>query len=155
MLFTVPRFSFKPREQAASNKKAYSIDNGFVRAAGFQASPNHGRLLESLVAIACLRRQLRGECKVYYWKDPHRAEVDFVIHEGRRVATLIQVTADLRDPKVRLREIRSLIKAGHELRCDDLLLLSPDERGESRETWQGRSAVVRREPIWKWLLDQG
>jgi len=56
VLFTVPRFSFKPREQAASNKKAYAIDNGFVRAAGFQASPNHGRLLESLVAIACQRR---------------------------------------------------------------------------------------------------
>ena len=65
------------------------------------------------------------------------------------------MTADLRDPKVRVREIRSLIKAGHELRCDNLLLLSPDERGEGRETWQGRSAVVRREPIWKWLLEQG
>jgi len=154
VLFTVPRFSFKPREQAASNKKAYAIDNGFVRAAGFQASPNRGRLLESLVAIACLRRQLRGECRLYYWKDPHRAEVDFVIHEGQRVAALIQVTADLRDPKVRAREIRSLIKAGHETRCDNLLLLSPDEQGEDRETWQGRSAIVRREPIWRWLLDQ-
>lgn len=152
VLFTVPRFSFKPREQAASNKKAYAIDNGFVRAAGFQSSPNHGRLLESLVAIACLRRQLRGECRVYYWKDPHRAEVDFVIHEGQKVAALIQVTADLRDPKVRAREIRSLIKAGHELRCDNLLLLNPDEQGERRETWQGRSAIVRREPIWRWLL---
>lgn len=75
----------KPREQAASNKKAYAIDNGFVRAAGFQASPNHGRLLESLVAIACQRRQLRGE---------------------------------------------------------------------RRETWQGRSAVIRHQPIWEWLLKQ-
>lgn len=154
VLFTVPRFSFKPREQAASNKKAYAIDNGFVRAAGFQSSPNHGRLLESLVAIACLRRQLRGESRVYYWRDPHRAEVDFVIHEGRKVATLIQVTADLRDPKVRAREIRGLIKAGHELRCDNLLLLNPDEQGEGPETWQGRSAIVRREPIWRWLMKQ-
>jgi hypothetical protein len=91
-----------------------------VRAAGFQSSPNHGRLLESLVAIACLRRQLRGESRIYYWKDPHR----------------------------------SLIKAGHELRCDNLLLLNPDEQGEGRETWQGRSAIVRREPIWRWLLEQ-
>lgn len=151
----MPRFSFKPREQTASNKKAYAIDNGFVRAAGFQASPNHGRLLESLVAIACLRRQLRGECRLFYWKDPHRAEVDFVIHEGQKVKSLIQVAADIRDPKVRAREVRGLIKAGHELRCDNLLLLSSDERGESRETWQGRSATIRREPVWQWLLDQG
>jgi predicted AAA+ superfamily ATPase len=77
-----------------------------------------------------------------------------VIHEGRKVAELIQVSADLRDPKVRAREIRGLIKAGHELRCDNLLLLSPDEQGEGRETWQGRSALVRREPIWRWLLEQ-
>ncbi|NCA10626.1 ATP-binding protein [bacterium] len=154
LLFTVPRFSFKPREQAASNKKAYAIDNGFVRAAGFQSSPNHGRLLESLVAIACHRRQLRGECRLFYWKDPHRSEVDFVIHEGRSVKTLIQVSGDVRDAKVRSREIRGLIKAGHDLRCEDLVLLVPDERGESRETWQGRSAVIRREPIEEWLLAQ-
>jgi predicted AAA+ superfamily ATPase len=154
VLFTVPRFSFKPREQAASNKKAYAIDNGFVRAVGFQASPNHGRLLESLVAIACQRRQLRGECRLFYWKDPHRAEVDFVIHEAQRVTTLIQVASDLRDPKVRAREIRGLIKAGHELRCDDLLLLGPDDDGESRETWQGRSAVIRRQQVWSWLREQ-
>jgi len=154
VLFTVPRFSFKPREQAASNKKAYAIDNGFVRAAGFQASPNHGRLLESLVAIACQRRQLRGECRLFYWKDPHRAEVDFVIHEGQRVKTLIQVASDLRDPKVRAREVRGLIKAGHELRCDDLLLLGDDDRGERPETWQGRSAIIRHQPIWEWLLEQ-
>jgi uncharacterized protein len=154
VLFTVPRFSFKPREQAASNKKAYAIDNGFVRAAGFQASPNRGRLLEALVAIACQRRQLRGECRLFYWKDPHRAEVDFVLHEGQRVQTLIQVASDLSDPKVRAREIRGLIKAGHELRCDDLLLLGPDEAGESRESWQGRSALIRRRPTWEWLFEQ-
>jgi hypothetical protein len=47
-----------------------------------------------------------------------------------------------------------LIKAGHDLRCDDLLLLGPEERGESREAWQGRSAIIRREPVWQWLLDQ-
>jgi len=69
--------------------------------------------------------------------------------------SLIQVAADLRDPKMGARKVRGLIKAGHELRCDDLLLLNSDERGESRETWQGRSAIIRREPVWQWLLDQG
>jgi predicted AAA+ superfamily ATPase len=60
------------------------------------------------------------------WKDPHRAEVDFVIHERQRVKTLIQVASDLRDPRVRSRENRGLIKAALELRGDDLLLLGPD-----------------------------
>ena len=48
MVFTVPRFSFKPREQAASNKKAYAVDTGFVDALGAGLSPNWGRLFELL-----------------------------------------------------------------------------------------------------------
>ena len=78
-----------------------------------------------------------------------------MIHEGQRVKTLIQVASDLRDPKVRAREIRGLIKGGHALRCEDLLLLGPDGHGETRETWQGRSAVIREKPISEWLLAQG
>jgi hypothetical protein len=56
---------------------------------------------------------------------------------------------------VRAREIRGLIKGGHALRCEDLLLLGPDGHGETRENWQGRSAVIREKPISEWLLAQG
>ena len=38
---------------------------------------------------------------------------------------------------------------------DDLLLLGAEETGESRETWQGRSAVIRRQPVADWLAMQG
>lgn len=65
LVFSVPRFSFKAREQTASNKKAYPIDPGLVSAVGFSSSPNRGRLLEALVAIACFRRQLRGELNLF------------------------------------------------------------------------------------------
>ncbi|MEX0669867.1 MAG: ATP-binding protein, partial [Pirellulales bacterium] len=151
LLFTVPRFSFKPREQAASNKKAYAIDNGLIAAAGFQSSPNRGRLLEALVAIELYRRQLRGQCRLFYWKDSGQSEVDFVVHEGRTVQTLIQVCADIRQPKTLAREIRGLIRAGHQLRCDDLVLLTESESFESQETWHGQTAIIRRRPIWQWL----
>lgn len=155
LLFTVPRFSFKPREQAASCKKSYAIDNGLITASGFQSSPNHGRLMENLVAIACHRRQLRGEIRLYYWQDPQKAEVDFVIHQDRSVRTLIQVCVNPENPKVLEREIRGLLKASRELRCMDLLLLTDSQEGESQESWQGYTATVRRRPLWEWLLSQG
>jgi len=155
LLFTVPRFSFKPREQTSSCKKSYAIDNGLITAAGFQSSPNHGRLMENLVAIACHRRQLRGEIRLYYWQDPQKAEVDFVIYQDRKVRSLIQVCVNPEHPKVLQRELRGLLKASRELHCTDLLLLTADEEGESAETWQGHTVTIRREPLWKWLKSQG
>jgi uncharacterized protein len=155
LVFTVPKFSFKVREQTASNKKAYPIDPGLVSAVGFSSSPNRARLLEALVAIACFRRELRGELNLFYWKDPQQSEVDFVLHAGNRVRTLIQVCVDARSPKARAREIRGLLKASRELRCEELLLLTDTEEGTARERWQGREAEVRRQPVWKWLLAQG
>ena len=78
-----------------------------------------------------------------------------MIHEGQRVKTLIQVASDVHNPEVRAREIRGFIKGGHALSCEDLLLLGPDGHGETRETWQGRSAVIREKPISESLLAQG
>ncbi|NBR71220.1 MAG: ATP-binding protein [Proteobacteria bacterium] len=153
LVFTVPRFSFKPREQTAAPRKYYAIDNGLVLAAGFQSSPNHGRLLENLVAVALHRRQLRGEIRVFSWQDPQRAEVDFVVFKDRAVATLIQVCADARGGDVRNREIRGLLKASRELGCPDLLLLTGSEEGEAVESWHGFSASVRRQPLWRWLME--
>lgn len=156
LLFTIPRFSFKPREQAASVKKAYAVDNGLVTASGFQSSRNHGRLMESLVAISCFRKQLQGELRLYYWQDPQKtSEVDFVLHSENAVRTLIQVCVDPEDPKVLAREIRGLMKGSRELQCDNLLLLTDHESGESVETWMGHKATIRRQPVWEWLKEQG
>lgn len=153
LIFTVPRFSFKPREQSAAPKKSYVIDNGFVSAAGFQSSSNHGRLLENLVAIELHRKQLRGDVQIFYWQDPQHAEVDFAVFQNRSVTQLIQVCADSRARDVRAREVRGLLKASQELGCRDLLLLTEAEEGEATETWHGFSATVRRQPLWHWLMD--
>jgi predicted AAA+ superfamily ATPase len=102
-----------------------------------------------------LYNELGGEMNLFYWKDPLQTEVDFVLHAGNAVRTLIQVCADPQSPKVREREIRGLLKASRELRCEDLLLLTDEEEGAAREQWQGHQAEVRRQPVWKWLLAQG
>jgi len=155
LFFTVPRFSFKPREQSAAPKKCYAIDNGLAEAAGFMSSPGHGRLLENLVAIALHRRQLRGELQLFYWQDPQKSEVDFVIHQDRTVKSLVQVSATTNEPRTRARELRGLLNASRALGCTDLLVLT-EEAGASTtiESWQGYSTEVRWQPVSRWLLDQ-
>jgi hypothetical protein len=152
VLFTVPKFSFKPREQAAANKKAYAVDTGFVDAFGASLSPNWGHLYENLVAIELFRRQLRGEIRLFFWKDAHGIEADFVVQEGHTIGQIVQVCLDTTDARTRQREVRGLCKASRELGCRNLLLLTENEEGASEETWEGDVYPVRSMPVWKWLL---
>ncbi len=153
LIFSVTRFSWKVREQAAFNKKAYAIDNGLATAAGFRFSAGLGRLYENLVAIACHRQQLRGMSRLFFWKNAQQEEVDFVQQTGRRITALIQVCADASAPKTREREMRSLLKASRDLGCDNLLLLTETEEGEETLNWHGMKGTITLRPIWRWLLE--
>ncbi len=153
LFFSLRRFSYKMKEQASSNKKIYCIDNGLVEAAGFQVSPDWGRLYENLVAIELIKKAARKTTEVFFWKSKEREEVDFVIKEGLSVIRLIQVSLDIADPDTRSREVRALIKASKDLRCDDLLILTEDREKEEELEWFGVRRVIRFQPLWKWLLE--
>ena len=93
------------------------------------------------------RRQGAAE-EISYWKNALQEGVDFVLSEGSRVKQLIQATASLSQPEVRKRELRALLKAGKELRCGNLVVVTLDH--EATEVHGG--ARVRFVPLWKWLL---
>jgi len=150
LFFSLPRFSFRVREQVASNKKIYCTDTGFVAAKAFQVSDNTGKMYENLVAIALWKLRLEGTASVFYWKNVQQEEVDFVVQQNR-ITALIQVCADLNDEKTRSREIRALLKASRELHCDNLLLLSPEEEKTEASEWFGMTGTIRYVPLWKWL----
>lgn len=154
LFFSVPRFSFKVREQLSSHKKIYCIDNGFIPAKGFRVSGDKGKLYENLVAIALKHQEFQDNLRVFYWKNAQAEEVDFVIQRERQVSELIQVCVDAHSPATRQREMRALVKAGRDLKCDRLLLLTRDEEGEDEIEWFGMKGVVRIMPLWKWLLDR-
>lgn len=149
VFFRINRFSFKVKEQVASNKKIYCIDNGFVYVKAFRFSPDIGRLYENLVAVELFRkRSLNPNIKIYYWKNPQHEEVDFVIKEGLKVRQLIQVRYNIDDYETKKRELRALLKASRELKCRDLLVITEDQEG--REKTDGRT--IKFTPLWKWLL---
>jgi predicted AAA+ superfamily ATPase len=151
LFFSLPRFSFKVREQVASNKKIYCTDTGFVDAKAFRVSENRGKLYENLVAIALWKLQLLGGASVYYWKNPQQEEVDFVVQQRNRITALIQVCTDLSEEKTRSREIRALLKASRELGCDNLIILSEQEEKTESAEWFGMKGTIRYLPLSQWL----
>jgi predicted AAA+ superfamily ATPase len=152
IVFSVSRFSFKVREQAAQNKKIYAIDNGWVTAAGFSMSPNTGRLAENTVAIALEKRRMQGRLNYFFWKNSSHEEVDFVVMESGRVSRLIQVCWNMENPKTFDRELRALLKAGSELNCSELTVISERNEGKEDAQWSGIKGRVEYIPLWKWLL---
>ena len=152
ILFSLSRFSYKVKEQLSSNKKIYCIDNGFIQAKSFKLSPDIGRIYENIVAVELKKREIEGKLNIYYWKNSQQEEVDFVIKEGTQVKQLLQVCFDIKNNNTRNREVRSLIKAGSELKCNNLLVITGDFESKEEIEWFGNRAVVKFIPLWKWLF---
>lgn len=152
LFFKIDRFSFKVREQIASNKKIYCIDNGFIHAKAFKFSPDIGKLYENVVAVELKKSEMNGLANIYYWKSQQQEEVDFVIKQGIKIKQLIQVCYDLGDIKTKDREIRALLKAGKELNCKNLLVLTESYENEEEISWFDVKEKVKFVPLWKWLL---
>lgn len=152
ILFSLNRFSYKVKEQLSSNKKIYCIDNGFIQAKAFKLSPDLGRLYENVVACKLKKEEAEGNLRFYYWKNQQQEEVDFVIEEKNKIKQLIQVCFNIKNPETKNREIRALIKAGKELKCNNLLIITEDKESKENVEWFGDKAVIKFIPLWKWLL---
>ncbi len=152
IFFSLSKFSYKVKEQITSNKKIYCIDNGFIHANAFKASPDLGKLYENVVAVELKRKELNNDMKIYYWKNQQQEEVDFVVKEGIKIKQLIQVCFDINNLETKNREIRALIKAGKDLKCNNLLIITEDTESEEKSEWFGDKATIKFIPLWKWLL---
>ena len=152
IFFRLNRFSFKVKEQIASNKKIYCIDNGFIHAKAFRFSSDIGRLYENAVAVELKKSEMKGVANIYYWKNPQQEEVDFVVKQGLKVKRLIQICYDIDDIKTKEREVRALIKASKELKCKNLIVITEDYKRKEQISWFGIRREIEFLPLWKWLL---
>ena len=142
----VPCFSYSLKSQEKLPRKIYSIDTGLAEIIGFRFTNNYGRFMENLVFIE-LKRRFKKENLFYYLKDGF--ETDFVIKQGLKTKQLIQVCYKIEDEKTRNRELKSLIKAGEELKCRDLLVITWDY--EAEEKFKNKKIIYK--SLWKWLLE--
>jgi len=146
LFFFIPIFSYNIKDREQYPKKLYCIDTGIINSILKDFSENIGRLMENVVAIELLRRNaLSANFMLCYWKDNQGREVDFVVKEGLRVKQLIQVTYASSKDEIEKRELKALIKAGNELKCRDLLIITWDYKDEENG--------IKFLPLWKWLLE--
>ena len=101
-------------------RKVYFIDTGFMTALSTKFSKNMGRLFENIV----FHKLARENETVHYYKDDKGNEVDFAILREGKTTALYQVCFDLTDEETQSREVKSLIKAGIILNCQNLNLLT-------------------------------
>ena len=151
LISTLEKFSFKLKVQELSSKKVYPVDTGLINEVAFQLMDNAGRLMEVVVCLELQRRKSynKNKMEIFYWQNYQDQEVDFVIKKGAKIKQLIQVSHSLDNEMTKKREIRSLLKGGKELRCDELVIITRNDEGEIVVD----NKKIKVIPIWKWLMD--
>jgi len=151
ILFFLKRFSFKVKEQEKSPRKVYAVDTGLANVIGFRFTQNMGRLAENLVFLELNRKRMfNPNLELYYWKDIHHREVDFLIKENLKVRQLMQVSWEVTKYETKNREIKSLLKAMEELGLKEGLVITEDF--EAEEDFNGKK--IEYIPLWKWFLEK-
>jgi len=119
LITNLSKFDYSIRKQAVNQKKSYPADTSFARFSGSLFSEERGRLLETIVCNHLARK----EKNLFYWKDERNREVDFVVCEGLKPVSIIQVAAHVDGDRVWKRETDALKIAGEVLNVSDLTLL--------------------------------
>ncbi len=141
LVHLIPKFSYSVKSQQLSQKKVYLLDTGFFGGASYHFSENTGHIYENAVLINLLRK----EKEIYYWKG--KQECDFVIKDGNRLSTAIQVCCSL-NADTKEREVGGLLEAMDSLNIETGVLVTSDKEGT--EEVDGR--LIQYIPLWKYLL---
>ncbi len=141
VIFILRKFDLSYKKAEQSLPKVYFIDNGILTN---NKIDDKGRLLENLVFLELIRR----ENDISYYRTPQNEEVDFLIKKGKKVIKLIQVCYDFSNFMTKDREIKSLLKASNEFKCNNLLILTNSQEEELKIN--KKKIIIK--PVWKWLL---
>ena len=149
LLLGVKRFSTKSRQRVRA-EKVYPVDVALMdgRPDAF-AGENVGWRLETIVYIELLRRNRPLDRDVYYYKSAGGYEADFVVCRNNVVEEIYQVSYDISKEKTRKRELRGLLAASSETRCNNLFLITDFHREEV--TIDGKQIKIL--PAYEWLIE--
>ena len=136
LFFYLPRFDNKLKLMKKAPQKIYVVDNGFILARAFESSPNNGRQLENMVFVELVRRGYKVGNTLFYFHTKNGREIDFVLKNGNRISTLMQVSYEISETKTRERELKALDEAARELKCENLMLITWDT--DETITYNGR-----------------
>ena len=142
-------YSAKPKTRIKTNRKIYTVDNGFYSAKRVGHSANRGTLLAENAVFNELRT--RGHDvnqSLFYYTTRSNHEVDFVSRKNQQAEEAIQVCHSLKGLKTRERELRALREVAEELGVQKLVILTNDE--ESSEIFKDIRIEIK--PACDWFL---
>ena len=146
LFYYMPRYNNKLKLMTKAPRKIYVVDNGFVAAKAFSTSDNLGRLLENQVFVNLLRKGYDPEKSMFYYRTRNDKEIDFVLRENNRVKQLVQVSYEMTFEKTIRRECSALKEAAQELHCNDLYVLTYNEKRTIE--WEGCTIQVLPSSEW-------
>ncbi len=150
LIFSLLRYSPKSIQRIKSPRKVYAVDNGFVTAKAIQHSPDKGKLMENLVFTELVKRGVKPNRELFYYKTRNDREVDFVLKKGTEITELVQVCYEAINSDVEQREAKALFEASSELKAEKLTILTWDEKREIKKDGK----VIQLIPLWEWLLEK-
>ena len=145
LFMRIPKYDRSPVKERKSLDKFYCIDNGLRNAVLMPQSNDKGKNLENTVFMHLNRHKLQSD-RISYFQG--NAECDFVLQREENVVLLIQVSWSIADDETREREIKGLLEASSVTGCDNLLIITDDEK-DSLNIEGKRVDVI---PAWEWLL---
>jgi hypothetical protein len=144
-------FSYNIKDREQYPIKIYLADNGFVTALTIKQF-DKGWFYEQSVANELFKKQKDNpNLEIFYYKSKQGYEVDFVIVDKNKVKQLIQVCYNIEE-ETKKREMRALLHASKQLKCNNLLVITDDYENEEVISWFGIKRKVKFVPLWKWLL---
>ncbi len=143
LIFIINLFTYSLKKQFINPKKAYCIDSGIRRIAGFVFSEDIGRIYENAVFIELKRRNKN----IYYWKNKN--ECDFLIKEKNKIKEALQVCYYLND-KNKTREYSGILETIDKFNLKEGFIITEDYEAEERI----KNKKIKFIPLWKWLLSQ-
>lgn len=150
MLIGVQKYSPKSKVRAVQ-EKVYAVDVAMMdQRDNALAGENLGHRLETIVLIHLVRKCKMEDMDVYYLNDRY-GECDFVVCKGNTVVQAVQVSYDTSTEKTRKREIKGLLLAAKQTKCNNLLLLTDHESAIVEEG----GYQIKIQPVYDWCLELG
>lgn len=146
LFMRIAKYDRSLSKERRSLDKFYCIDNGLRNAILIPQSNDRGKNLENTVFMQLNRNKLPSD-KISYYQG--NTECDFVLQREERVILLIQVTWSIADDETRKREIKGLQEASSITGCDNLLIITNDEK----DSFHIKGKHINVMPVWEWLLD--
>ncbi|MBI5206524.1 MAG: ATP-binding protein [Candidatus Firestonebacteria bacterium] len=149
LAFILNRYSHKTHERISSPKKIYIVDNGYITVKAIQFSNNSGKLMENFVFTELIKKGFKPNHDLFYYKTRNNKEVDFITRQNIETKALIQVVYQVNETSTKEREIKALVEASEELKCNNMIILTWDYYEQKKID----EKVINFIPLWKWLLE--